>query len=230
MRTSCLKASNSSTPCTLPRHQKRQAGGATKLRRGKAQEQRLSHTGTLSRHMCSKSQQWPVLVPVTMSQIMERWPWPKANTNMKNECQCGTEQVSTSLNKFKQKQQQPQQNAAATTAQQPQHGAAVKLILWPSNNNQECCSDGQAPLKNNFVSEKTSAVNFSMDQNGSDQIRMEHLNKKPSRNKMWSKLPLRQIPSSLSAKMGWLGQIILYYYYHDSPLYILLCLGAILHN
>lgn len=142
--------------------------------------------------MCSKSQQWPV--PMTMSQIMERWPWPKSNTNMKNECQCGTnEQVSTSLNKFKPAQTQQQK--------QQQHGAAVKLILWPSG---EATGNSSASdvglLKNNNISDKTSsAVNSAS---------MDQINKKTSRNKMWSKLPLRQIPSSLSAKMGWLGQIL----------------------
>ena len=125
---------------------------------------------------------------------MERWPWPKSNTNMKNECQCGTnEQVSTSLNKFKPAQTQQQK--------QQQHGAAVKLILWPSG---EATGNSSASdvglLKNNNISDKTSsAVNSAS---------MDQINKKTSRNKMWSKLPLRQIPSSLSAKMGWLGQIL----------------------
>jgi len=124
-----------------------------------------------------------------MSQIMERWPWPKANTNMKNECQCGTnEQVSTSLNKFKPAQTQQQK--------QQQHGAAVKLILWPSGEAGNS-SASDIGLKNNNISDKTSsAVNSAS---------MDQINKKTSRNKMWSKLPLRQIPSSLSAKMGWLG-------------------------
>ena len=135
-------------------------------------------------------------MPMTMSQIMERWPWPKSNTNMKNECQCGTnEQVSTSLNKFKPAQTQQQK--------QQQHGAAVKLILWPSG---EATGNSSASdvglLKNNNISDKTSsAVNPSAS--------MDQINKKTSRNKMWSKLPLRQIPSSLSAKMGWLGQILI---------------------
>merc|ERR1719148_175197 len=131
-----------------------------------------------------------------MSQITERWPWPKANTNMKNECQCGTnEQVSTSLNKFKPAQTQQQK--------QQQHGAAVKLILWPSGEAGNS-SASDIGLKNNNISDKTSsAVNSAS---------MDQINKKPSRNKMWSKLPLRQIPSSLSAKMGWLGQILTYFY------------------
>ena len=136
-----------------------------------------------SRHMCSKSQQWKV--PVTMSQIMERWPWPKStNTNMKNECPCETEQVSTSLNKSK-------QTPASTSTP-----AAVKLILWPSNDQNggsNPSSSSQSAQYGGLNTNNTTAVTSSME------------NKKPSRNKMWSKLPLRQIPSSLSAKMGWLG-------------------------
>ena len=112
---------------------------------------------------------------------------------MKNECQCGTnEQVSTSLNKFKPAQTQQQK--------QQQHGAAVKLILWPSGETGNS-SVSDVGLKNNNISDKTSsAVNSAS---------MDQINKKTSRNKMWSKLPLRQIPSSLSAKMGWLGQILI---------------------
>ena len=145
-------------------------------------------------------------MPMTMSQIMERWPWPKANTNMKNECQCGTnEQVSTSLNKFKPAQTQQQK--------QQQHGAAVKLILWPSGEAGNS-SASDVGLKNNNISDKTSsAVNSAS---------MDQINKKPSRNKMWSKLPLRQIPSSLSAKMGWLGQILTYFNIIGYVVYIFL--------
>ena len=89
---------------------------------------------------------------VTMSQIMERWPWPKTNFNknidlVKEQCQCASLRSHTSA------------------GSQPQPQTAVKLILWPSNEASE--------------------------------------QKKP--RKMWSKLPLRQIPSSLSAKMGWLA-------------------------
>lgn len=64
--------------------------------------------------MCSKSQQWPESqsLQVTMSQIMERWPWPtKANLIKNNELQIDECQQCS--------------NKAQTS---------VKLILWPSSN------------------------------------------------------------------------------------------------
>ena len=106
---------------------------------------------------------------------------------MKNECPCDppSEQVATSLNKFK---------LVSTPA-------AVKLVLWPSN-------DQQAGGSNPISSSSQSAQYGGLNTNNTTAVTSSMENKKPSRNKMWSKLPLRQIPSSLSAKMGWLGQTL----------------------
>jgi hypothetical protein len=109
---------------------------------------------------------------VTMSQIMERWPWPRSTTNSSSKeiimqpdsgsCQCST-------------------GPPAASSWRPQ--TAVKLVLWPSSND-----------SSNESFEQASTANYSK----KDPARI-----KP-RLRKWSKLPIRQIPSSLSAKMGWL--------------------------
>ena len=137
-------------------------------------------------HMCSKSQ-WPPVM--TMSQIMERWPWPKAqNWNNKPDLAISLAKNGLSLGSSDPTKDPSQcpcgtlKSGAPTVPTQ----TAVKLILWPS---QEVGSGGSEGA--NMPTALTNPQII-----------------KPPRKlnkKMWAKLPLRQIPSSLSAKMGWLG-------------------------
>ena len=101
---------------------------------------------------------------------MERWPWPKNTQNwLKNELNPNLEAKNGA--------QCPCETLRNSGKNQPQ--TAVKLILWPSNDNES----GTVVDGGLGVSKPPRKLN----------------------KKMWSKLPLRQIPSSLTAKMGWLS-------------------------
>ncbi len=123
---------------------------------------------------------------------MERWPWPKSavnnikiasnQTNTADTIQMNTSSTATEC------QCSSNHTSTSTTA------TAVKLILWPSFDNNS--NHVMPSMKTSKVSRESGQVSSGSGQSAT--------RKHSGSRKMWSKLPLRQIPSSIQAKMGWL--------------------------